>query len=164
VKLLYALCLLLCAFAAPAEPQNRQLQTDFEFFSDNRQVDVLEIVLSYYESLKAQTGIGISYKVDSISSASISCSTCHRGTQGIQRHQISLETKHRTGPIEFSAGLYTSREKDYASDALTLSTKRQFNRDHTTLQASYSFSWDRSRPHGRHSLRYAGGSRGYWES
>ena len=153
-----AFCLPLCAWligvlAPEAEPQS-SYQTNFNFFSDNRQVDVLEAMLSYYRELTAQTGIALSYKVDSISSASISCSTCHKSAQSIQRNQVSLGTKYHMGRTELEAGFYTSREKDYASDAITLSATRPFNQDHTTLKAGYSHSWDRSQPHGWKSLLY----------
>ena len=87
-------------------------------------------------------------KTDAVSSASISCSTCHTGAQSLTRNQVVTGIQHSRGATDLGVNLYISREKDYSSDALAVSVTRAFLQDNTSLSASYNFSLDRPHPHG----------------
>lgn len=139
-----ALCKILISVA---ESQDLY-RIDFNLYSDNRKVTVSGPALALHKDLTDQTSLTLRYKVDAVSSASISCSVCHKEREGWSRNEIVLGGEHTFGNTTLGANYYNSREMDYASDALTFSASQNFRQDNTTLSIRYSRSWDRPKPHG----------------
>jgi len=125
----------------------------FSLFSDNREVTVLEQKLELHHSMTDQTSLLLRYNVDAVSSASISCSVCHKERQSWLRNEVTLGGDQKFRDTTLGLAYYNSREKDYSSDALTLSASQNLLQENTTLSFRYTRSWDRGKPHGWKNLQ-----------
>lgn len=143
-----------CVFFALASSASAEegAAISFDFFSDNRRVSVLQSAVSFAKELAGGTTLSVNGKTDAISSASMTCSMCHKGAQGMQRSEAVLGVEQPVGLARVGLSYFNSREKDYSSDAITLSVSRPFNNDNGALALSYSYSMDRAHPHGWNEL------------
>ena len=160
VSLLLAAAALALGLHGGAAPQDL-LRFNWDLFADNRQVLVHGPTLAIRRDLTAGTALSIKGQLDAVSSASISCSLCHKNRQGWTRNEVSVGARHRFGAADLGLSYFNSRERDYDSDALTLSASKNLNQDNTTLSLDYTYSWDRAHPHGWNEWLRAKGKRGY---
>jgi hypothetical protein len=123
-------------------------RSSIKVYNDNRQTTVLEAALQWVRPLGHQTDLRVRYKADAISSASVSCSTCHRGGRNWNRNEIALGLSRPLGETQLGLDFIASREMDYASDAVAVAAEKGYNRDNTKVSLGYTYSWERPRPHG----------------
>lgn len=157
VALVMAAALLLHQGAASQD----LLRFQWDLFSDNREVLVYGPTLEAQYELSPSTSLNVGGQLDAVSSASISCSLCHKNRQGWTRNEFSIGAQHRLAAADLAINYFNSRERDYDSDALTLSASKNLNRDNTTLSLDYTYSWDRAHPHGWNEWLRAKGKRAY---
>ncbi len=133
---------------AVSQDQEMTVQTSLQSYTDNRNVFVFGPTVDLHKQLTDRTGLDLKLDVDVVSSASVSCSTCHKERQSWPRSEIVASVDHQVGETKLGLSYYFSREKDLSSDALTASISRDFLQGNSTVALRYTGSWDRIKPHG----------------
>jgi Protein of unknown function (DUF3570) len=109
-------------------------------FGDTRGVTVLSPLVDLDKDFSDRTGLRVKFGVDAVAAASDACARCHPQGAHDRRIYADFGLRRKFGATTLEVGGEISRENFYASESVTASLSRDFNRGNTTVAGAYSFS------------------------
>jgi len=116
------------------------LYVQLHSFGDTRGVTVLSPLVDLEKDFSDRTGLRVKFGVDAVTAASDACARCHPQGAQDRRTYADFALLRKLGSARLELGGEISRENFYASESVTASLSRDFNRGNTTIAGAYSFS------------------------
>jgi hypothetical protein len=116
-------------------------------FGDTRGVTVLSPLVDLDKDFSDRTGLRVKFGVDAVTAASDACARCHPQGAQDRRTYVDFGLRRKLGSMKLEVGGEISRENFYASESVTASLSRDFNRGNTTIAGAYSFSLNNPQLH-----------------